>query len=75
MAYLLRDVDGATRVIHDRHVMGLFGRDVWLKLIAAAGFESFTVPVEHGSYRDTGHELFLGKRPVAGDGAHPSGEG
>jgi len=69
MAYLLRDVNGAVEVIHDRHVMGLFSRAVWLELIAAAGFEPLVVPFEHSPYSDTGHEVFLGRRPVADGGA------
>lgn len=64
MAYLLRDVNGSARVIHDRHFMGLFPRIAWLELISAAGFEPLVVPFEHSSYSDTGHEVFLGLRPV-----------
>ncbi len=66
MAYLLRDENGAVEVIHDRHFMGLFPRKLWLELIAAAGFEPLVVPFEHSSYSDTGHEVFLGLRPVSG---------
>jgi SAM-dependent methyltransferase len=68
MAYLLRDERGAVEVIHDRHVMGLFSRAVWRGLIAAAGFEPLAVPFEHSSYSNTGHEVFLGLRPVRGEG-------
>ncbi|MBI5536984.1 MAG: class I SAM-dependent methyltransferase [Deltaproteobacteria bacterium] len=64
MAYLLRNETGATQVIHDRHVMGLFSRAFWLELIAAAGFDPLAIPFEHGSYSNTGHEMFLGLRPV-----------
>ena len=66
MAYLLRDESGAIEVVHDRHVMGLFSRTAWLERIAAAGFEPLAVPFEHSSYRDTGHEVFLGLRPIRG---------
>jgi len=69
MAYLLRDESGAVEVVHDRHVMGLFPKSVWLELIAAAGFEPLVVPFEHSSYSDTGHEVFLGRRPVSNGGA------
>ena len=68
MAYLLRDESGAVEVIHDRHVMGLFSRGVWLEIITAAGFESLAVPFEHRMNCDTGHEVFLGLRPVPGEG-------
>lgn len=69
MAYLLRDESGAVEVVHDRHAMGLFPRAVWLELIAAAGFEPLAVPFEHSCHSDTGHEVFLGLRPVADGGA------
>ncbi len=65
MAYLLRDTTGAVEVVHDRHVMGLFSRVLWLELIATAGFEPLAVPFEHSSFSDTGHEVFLGVRPDA----------
>lgn len=69
MAYLLRDERGAAEVFHDRHVMGLFPRTVWLEMIAAAGFDPLAVPFEHGSYSNTGHEVFLGLRPGPDEGA------
>ncbi len=63
MAYLLRDESGAIEVLHDRHVMGLFSRSVWLELIAAAGFEPIAVPFEHSANCDGGHDVFLGLGP------------
>lgn len=69
MAYLLRHESGAVEVIHDRHVMGLFSRAVWLERIAAAGFEPLAVPFEHSSYSHTGHEVLLGLRPGSFRGA------
>jgi hypothetical protein len=69
MAYLLRDEKGAVEVVHDRHLMGLFPKTVWLESIAAAGFEPLAVPFEHSSYLGTGHEVFLGLRPAADGGA------
>ena len=42
-AILLRDAAGATRVVHDRHVEGLFPRARWLGLLAEAGFEPSVV--------------------------------
>lgn len=65
MAYLLREANGAAKVIHDRHLMGLFPRALWLELISSAGFEPLVVPFEHSSYSNTGHEVFLGLRPVS----------
>lgn len=68
MAYVLRDAAGDVRLLHDRHAMGLFSRDVWLELIAAAGFEPLAVPFAHSSFTDPGHQLFLGLRRPKGGG-------
>jgi SAM-dependent methyltransferase len=69
MAYLLRDESRAVEVIHDRHVMGLFARAVWLELIADPGFRPLAIPFEHSSHCDSGHDVFLGLRPDAGEGS------
>jgi trans-aconitate methyltransferase len=69
VAYLLREEDGAARVLHDRHVMGLFPRAVWLALVASAGFEPVRVRFEHGGGSDAGREVFLGLRPGGAEGS------
>lgn len=69
MAYLLRDERGVVEVIHDRHLMGLFSRAVWLNLIAEAGFEPLVVPLEHTESGDAGYDVFLGLRPEPGERA------
>ncbi len=43
-AVMLRGESGAVRVVHDRHVEGLFARDTWLRLLAEAGFEARSLP-------------------------------
>jgi SAM-dependent methyltransferase len=62
MAYLLREENGAVEVIHDRHIMGLFTRAVWLKLIGGAGFKALVVPFEHTSNYNGASDVFLGLR-------------
>ena len=69
MAYLLRDERGAVEVIHDRHVMGLFSRSVWMSLIGAAGFRPLAASLPGSSDRDPGHAVFLGLKPDGGAGA------
>ena len=59
-AYLLREADGRVRVVHDRHVEGLFGRDAWLRLLAKVGFDAQVTTDPWG------REVFVGRRP-AGD--------
>jgi SAM-dependent methyltransferase len=53
-AYLLRGANGQVRAVYDRHVMGLFRREVWLRLLGEIGFEP------HTRGDDYGRELFIG---------------
>jgi SAM-dependent methyltransferase len=61
-AFLLREADGTVRVVHETHRTGLFGREVWLGLLADAGFEPDAV-VERTTEDRTPRELFVGRRP------------
>lgn len=59
-AILLRDRAGRTTVAHDRHVLGLFARSTWLRLLREAGFKARAV-------RDgVPREVFLCRRPLRG---------
>jgi hypothetical protein len=60
-AYLLRDEAGMVRVEYDRHQLGLFSREEWLRFIAEAGFEARMVPFVE-SDGELGSEVFLGIR-------------
>jgi trans-aconitate methyltransferase len=40
--FALRGADGSIDIVHETHRLGLFGRDVWLRLLTDAGF----VPTE-----------------------------
>lgn len=53
-AYLLREADGTVRVEYDRHILGLFGRDVWLRLLRDVGFEPKIIPDQYN------REVFVG---------------
>jgi SAM-dependent methyltransferase len=56
-AILLRNQEGNARVVHDRHVLGLFPRARWLRLLREVGLKA--VVVRDDEVRD----LFLGRRP------------
>jgi trans-aconitate methyltransferase len=56
---LIREADGSTRVVHDRHMNGLFPRQVWLDTIRAAGFEPRSGVYQHSDL-PKGYELFVG---------------
>ena len=45
-AVLLRDRDGSTRVVHDRHVHGLFDREQWLGWLTETGFDADAVELK-----------------------------
>jgi SAM-dependent methyltransferase len=60
-AFLLRDPGGSVRVVHETHRTGLFGCDVWLRLLAEAGFEPRAVTEETTEDR-TPRTLFVGHR-------------
>lgn len=61
-AFLLRDVDGSVSVVHETHRTGLFGHDVWLRLLAEAGFDPQAV-LEQTTEERTPREMFVGHRP------------
>jgi SAM-dependent methyltransferase len=59
-AYLLREPNGAVRTVADRHTMGLFPRETWLRLLEKTGFEARVLP---SGQADGVGEMFLGIRP------------
>lgn len=68
MGYLLLHGDGAVQAVHDRHVLGVFSRATWLRLLADAGFTPQLILDDHEEIWDAGGgELFIGRRAVIGD--------
>ncbi len=61
-AFLLRSPDGTVRVAHDTHVLGLYPRETWLRVLAEAGFEARSV-AEVTSDDRLPREFFVGRRP------------
>ena len=45
-AYLLRERDGSVRAEQERHILGLFARNDWLRLLSEVGFRPRAVPFE-----------------------------
>ena len=67
-AYLLRDSDGSVHVEHDRHVMGLFGSDVWLRILTEVGFDAEVLPFDHSKAPSGSDAAFVAiKRIQVGD--------
>ena len=63
-AYLLRDRDGTVQCVHDRHVLGLFPRAVWIDRLVAAGFRAKAIRCRNRGIEPAGSELFVGVRPA-----------
>jgi len=62
-AYVLREGSEA-RVVHDRHIEGLFPRATWLRLLRAAGFRAHVA--EHGDRGGGATDLFVALKPIQG---------
>lgn len=63
-AFLLRQGESQVRVVQETHRTGLFGRDVWLRLLTEAGFEPSVVDEETDQDRRP-RAIFVGRRPPA----------
>ncbi len=61
-AFLLREIDGTVSIAHDTHVLGLFPRETWLRVLADAGFTSRVVAEVTNEDR-LPREFFVGYRP------------
>jgi SAM-dependent methyltransferase len=57
-AILLRNQKGEARVAHDRHLLGLFPRAQWLRLLRGVGLKAAVVR------DDEVRDLFIGRRPL-----------
>ncbi|WP_375430018.1 class I SAM-dependent methyltransferase [uncultured Friedmanniella sp.] len=62
-AFLLRDPDGTVRVAHDTHVLGLFPRATWLRVLTESGFAARSV-AEVTAENRLPREFFVGTRPA-----------
>ena len=62
-AYLLREDGKPMRCIYERHVCGLFSREVWLRLLAEVGFRAQQLPFEHSEVQPGTVEMFVGVKP------------
>jgi SAM-dependent methyltransferase len=61
MVYLLREGDGEVRGVLDQHILGLFSKADWLRIIQEEGFTPHYQATEHSEAGML--ELFLGLKP------------
>ena len=63
--YVFREGDGPPWSEQDRHVVGLFSREVWQRLLGEVGFQQVTVrPLIHSEVETGDVEVFVGLRPA-----------
>lgn len=62
-AFLVREADGTVTVAHDRHLLGLFPRETWLRVLTEAGFSARSVAEVTRESR-LPREFFVGTRPI-----------
>jgi SAM-dependent methyltransferase len=62
-AFLLRHPDGTVRVAQDTHVLGLFPRELWVRVMTEAGFTARPV-AEITTEDHRPREFFVGVRPA-----------
>jgi SAM-dependent methyltransferase len=65
-AFLIRRREGTVRVVHDRHIEGLFARSDWIRWLGEAGFQARSVPLEHSELEPGSHEVFVAVKPGPG---------
>jgi hypothetical protein len=59
---VMRDREDAVRVEHDRHVEGLFPRELWLRSLAAVGYRPAALLFQHAD-GERPLDVFVGTRP------------
>jgi len=60
-AYPLRE-GAQVRAEYDRHILGLFSRGEWERLIREAGFDYFVEPFEHSEAGAGNCGIFIGQK-------------
>ena len=63
MVYVLRVGDGQVACIPDRHVLGLFSRKDWLRIMTEVGFQAQCLPFVHSEIAPGAMHIFLGIKP------------
>ena len=61
-AYMIREADGSVKLLHDRHIAGLFSEAEWTGILERAGFVPSILPFFH-SEEPQGLTALLGRKP------------
>lgn len=60
--YVLLDGGESLRVEHEEHVLGLFPRATWLRVIRQTGLRARALPYRHSTF-DVERDMFVGRTP------------
>jgi len=63
MVYVLREGGEGIRCVQDKHILGLFTHNEWLRLMSEAGFKGKSIPLVHSEIEPGSCEVFLGLKP------------
>lgn len=61
--YIFHEESKPPRIEHDRHILGVFPRETWLRLLQEAGFDARVEPFVHSELPDKPIEVMVAKRP------------
>jgi SAM-dependent methyltransferase len=61
-AYLIRYPDGKVKIAHDRHIMGIFPKATWIKLLRRTGFKVKVMPINHSELEPNSYFALVGKK-------------
>lgn len=61
--YLLRDARGRIKCEPDRHILGLFGKSDWLRLLETVGFVPRAIRTRNPTLEPSAGFVFVGTRP------------
>jgi len=62
-AILFRTGEGVVSVVQERHILGLFSRADWIRLLSETGFNPVPVAFEHSELEPGKAEVFVCRRP------------
>jgi len=64
MVYTMKDAQDQIRIEHDRHIMGIFHRQTWVKLFSELGLQVEVIPFDHSELEPGTYEVFIAKKVI-----------
>jgi len=64
MVYMVRDENGQMNCVYDRHILGLFSQETWIRIMKEVGFIPKVIPFDTKSDTEGVLILFVGHKPL-----------